>query len=248
MTPRNLRLNLAILTAAALVGAAAAAPAQTSTGRYAPERRSEPGRLSVSAGSGALTSGDVFVVRVPGDVVQRWLAPSGTEFAAREFRVTLDEDVLAAVGLAYEATDVWSLRLDLSYSEVDMTALARTSQTVELIPYDRLTFVMAGLEVERALVRAPTHPYLLAGGAVAGISAARAEALDQTRFGLRLGAGLHWPLDPRWAVRLEIRDTIVQIEAADHEPVLVAGDRAPALEELGPQSLFEIGASIRARF
>lgn len=239
------------IAAAALLGAAAGlaavpATAQTSTGRYAPEAARRPARFTLFAGAGVLTSGDVF--SVDGATVQRWLTPGGTSFAAQRFTVTLDEDVETTLGLSYLVASGWRLRLDLAYGQMDMTALARTAEAVDLVRYDKLSAAMAAVAVEAALLSTSSYPYLLAGGVATSLSGDRTGDFDQTLLGLRGGIGFHWALDPSWGVRFEIRDTIHQIDTADHEVRLAGPGEAPAAEELGPQHFFEVGGTLGIAF
>jgi hypothetical protein len=242
-----------LLALGLVAGMVATAGAQSVTGRT---RAPEPGDGAaagsgwvVCAGAGVMTSGDLFTVVIPGGSAVAWAAPGGGAFNAYEFTVTLDEDVHTGLSLARPLPGRLWLRLDLSWSQADMTAEARVSETVELHLYDRLTVLMAGLTLERELVRARHYPYVLAGAALVDVGADGTEDFDQSRLGLRLGAGFHYGIDGRWGARFEIRDTIQQLDLEDHRPQTITGSTPPlAYRELGPQHFFELSVGIRGIF
>ena len=120
---------------------------------------------------------------------------------------------------------------------------------MELHLYDRLTVLMAGLTLERELVRARHYPYALAGAALMDVGADGTADFDQSLLGLRIGAGFHYGIDRRWGARFEIRDTIRQIDLGDHRPRTITGTTPPVeYRELGPQHFFELSVSIRGIF
>jgi hypothetical protein len=228
--------------------------AQSVTGRtrqaVPPEGEVSGGAWVLGAGAGFMSSGDLFTVVVANGSSPFWQAPGGGSFNAYEFTVTLDEDVQAGIFLAHPFVDRWWLRLDLSWSQMDMTAEARIAQTVELYRYDRLTVIMGALSIERELVHTRHFPFVLGGVALVDVGAKGTADLDQTLLGWRLGGGFQYSFDPHWAARFEIRDTIQQLDLAGHSPRTVAGTTTPAIEfeELGPQNFFELTFSIRGIF
>jgi len=214
--------------------------------QYQPyEDRAGAGRWAVSFGAGMFTSGDLFRVALPEGADPRfWTVPGGgARFYSTEFRVAVDQDVLATMGLAYHLSRRWLVRLDLGWSEVPTTAYARVSQVVDLVRWDRLTFTLAGLGLEARLASTRLYPYLMAGAALVKLSAAGAPALDQTRLAVRGGIGCQYSLDPSWGVRGEIRDTVRQFDMSRYaDDPLFSGAEFTAN---GPQNLFEISLSIR---
>jgi len=231
-------------------GEDAGAQTSTVTGRHAPVSVDPgPSRLRVTAGAGVLTSGDLFKVEVVSRNPQPWLSPAGSQFNSEEFIVTLDEDLLLSASLIYRLVGQWWLRGDLSYAKLDATAEALVGQTVELHLYDQLDFLMAGLTVERPLVSTPSYPFLLAGLAWVDIKAENEAAFDQSDLGWRLGGGYHQQFATSWGLRLEIRDTILQIDTLQHQP-LNLNPQEPELkiEQYGPQHLFELALLIQKVF
>ncbi|MFH1845715.1 MAG: hypothetical protein ABIF77_21240 [bacterium] len=225
--------------------------ATSDTGRTPGEQISEEkeSRWLLSAGAGIMTSGDLFKVMIPSGSLPDWLAPAGGEFNSDEFVVTLDEDLQTALSVAYQTVGNWWLRFDFSWSQVDATAEARVGQTVELHLYERMTFLMAGLTVERPLLSTPDFPYLIAGVTMVDLNAVNAQELDQSKTALRFGVGYHHAFDSTWGGRIEIRDTFLQLDSTDHVPAARGvGLVEHEFEEYGPQSLFEITVSITGRF
>ncbi len=228
--------------------------AQTVTGRTrppaAPAEALGHGAWVLGAGVGFMSSGDLFTVEIPSGSSAIWQTPAGGRFNAYEFTVTLDEDVQTGVYLAHAVLGRWWLRLDFSWSQMDMTAEARIAQTVELHRYDRLTVLMGGLSLERELVRARHFPYVLGGVALVDVGAKGTGDLDQSLIGWRLGAGFQYSFDARWAGRFEIRDTVQQLDFSGHHPRTIAGTTTPAIEfeQMGPQNFFELTFSIRGIF
>lgn len=231
-------------------GEDAGAQTSTETGRHAPALvEAGPARLRVTAGAGVLTSGDLFKVEVVSRNPQPWLAPAGSQFNSEEYIVTLDEDLLLSASLFYRLGGQWWLRGDLSYAKLDATAEALVGQTVELHLYDQLAFLMAGLTVERPLVSTPSYPFLLAGFAWVDIKAEHDAAFDQSDLGWRFGAGYHQDFAVSWGLRLEIRDTILQIDTSEHRPLnLNPLDPELKIDQYGPQHLFELVLLIQKIF
>ena len=220
--------------------------AQSDTGRSQVPQPTEanaglqPSRWWLAAGAGMATSGDLFKVSVAGGPA-RWLPPAGGSFQSDLFIVTLDEDVAVAMTVGYRLSSHVALRGDLSWSRLNATAEARAGQTVSLYPYERLSLLGLALVAEVPLIRTPSYPYLLAGGAVVLVDAENADELDQNVFGPRLGLGYLHAFDQRWGLRLEIRDTIVAIDTEDHRTEPAAGfEPDVTYTRIKPQHLFEL--------
>lgn len=247
-----------ILMAGLAAGAPAAAqtePPRPVTGRHAPPPRigtstpaqgEEAGPWSVAVGAGLFTSGDLFRIIVPDGTSRLWSPPLGGTFSAHEVLVTLDEDLAVSASVARRFGGRWRARCDLSWAQANATAEARVGQTVELHPWERPSFLLAGLDVECRLLHTRLYPYALAGLTFTRLSATKAAALDQTRLGLRGGGGLQLALGPEWGVRAELRDTWQQFDLGEY-------GRDPAFagctfEQLGPQHLFEMLIEARVVF
>jgi hypothetical protein len=245
-------LLLVIAAVCAPCLAVAAPVARPTSGREYQEYRDNaaPGRWAVAFGAGLFTSGDLFRVVVPGELARWWTAPGGgPRFYSRDYRVAVDQDLLAMISVAYHLNRRWQVRLDLGWSEVPTSAYVRVgdhADTAELIRYDRLTFTLCGLGIEARLLSTQLYPYLTAGPVLVKLSAAGATALDQTRLAIRGGAGLHLSFDPSWGVRGEIRDTVRRFDMSGYaaDPVF----EGAVFEARGPQNLFEFLLSVRGIF
>ena len=256
MACRLIALLWAAAAAVGLIGTLApcAGFAQSDTGRTkAPQPTPANAGLQASrwwftAGAGVATSGDLFKVSVAGGPAL-WLPPAGGSFPADLFVVTLDEDLAVAATVGYRLSSHIALRGDLSWSRLNATAEARAGQTVSLYPYERLGLLELALVAEVPLIRTPSHPYLLAGGAVVLVDAENADELDQNVFGPRLGVGYLHAFDQRWGLRLEIRDTIVAIDTEDHRTEPASGiEPDVTYTRIEPQHLFELLLQINLGF
>ena len=256
MKPRLIALLWAALAVVGLIGTLAPYTgfAQSDTGRsQAPQPAAADAGLQtprwwLAVGAGVATSGDLFKVSVAGGPAF-WLPPAGGSFPADRFVVTLDEDVAVAATVGYRLSSYVALRGDLSWSRLNATAEARAGQTVSLYPYEQLSLLMLALVAEVPLIRTPSHPYLLAGGAVVLVDAVYAEELDQNVIGPRVGLGYLHAFDRRWGLRLEIRDTIVAIDTEDHRTEPAAGfEPDVTYTRIEPQHLFELLVQVHLGF
>lgn len=246
-----MRLATGLALLACLVAACQTSPlsAQVDTGRRravasaptrhpAPQDGAQPGWF-FAAGFGLMTGGDLFQVRHRQTV--SWLAPSGSQFLSNDFVVTLDEDIDLAVTAGRRLGDRTWLRLHLSSAAIAMTALARIGQGAEVHRWDTLNVVILGLDLEYRLVQQPHFPYLLAGGAAVAVRGSQERDTDQSRLGVRFGAGYHFRLNPLWGLRLEARDNLLHLDFRGYEPPVAAGfDQAATLSERTPDHLWEI--------
>jgi len=234
--------------------------AQSSTGRTrapveeepvptTPEETREPA-WSFNLGAGLVTSGDLFRVTTSGNSGIGWAPPGGGSFVSDDFLVTLDENIGVTIGLGRRLSDRFWARLDFSTSQLNMTAEARSGQTVELYRWDQMTFNLLALTVEYHLVQQPSYPYLLAGGGATKVSGRNTGDYDQTRPSFRFGAGYSQRFLQNWSVRLEIRDTIQDLKFADYQPPVADGNLYPdmTLEELGPQHAVELLLALHGVF
>jgi hypothetical protein len=226
--------------------------AQTDTGRHADLRRHAPDTelverdWSLAIGAGVMASGDVIKVRVNSGNDLVWRPPAGGEFSSERFTVTLDEAVQIALSGAWRpARRLW-LRGDLSWARQKAAALALVGQTVEPFLYDEWDVILAGLAVEYRLTQDRTYPYALVGGVLAVVRSRHDSAVDQDRWSLRLGAGLNHDIDRRWSLRIEVRDTLVDLDLEDYRPT-AAGVPNPnlSIQTSQPQQFWEIFAAIR---
>jgi len=198
---------------------------------------------SLQIRGGMMTSGDIF--RVNTAVARTWTPPVGGDtFSSDKFKVTLDENFMAGMGIGYAINEDVTLRLDMDMSQLDATALARTGQTVIPVLYDEITFMTYALDIETRLMRTRNHPYLLAGLVLCTVDG-KGETLDQTRTGFKLGLGFEADIAPNWAFRFEAVDTIIQVDTDEHRESL--GEEI-LFSELGPQNLFGFSGGLLVRF
>jgi hypothetical protein len=219
--------------------------AETGRRRSIADEDTRPVRWSFAVGAGIMASGDLFKVRVPSGNDLLWQAPGGSAFNSDRFTVTLDEDLQITLVGSWQAASRLFLRGEFSWARLQATALAIVGQTGEVVPYDEISFYLTGLAAEYRLIAGRTTPYLLGGGAWVVVRSAGDAGLDQSRPGFRFGAGLHHAWGGRWALRGEIRDTLVDLDLTDYRP-RAAGVAAPNIElqSLAPQHLWEIFVSL----
>ncbi len=244
---------LSLLIGLSLLVFPVSAAGATDTGRspgVSAGARSES-RWAFCGGLGVFASGDLFqaeLVPKP-ESLPTWYTPGGAPFKSDEFVVTLDEDLQVGATVFFRLQSRLWLRADWSWAQVDATAEAWASAVVDLHLYDRLTIMSFGLAAEYALLGGRTFPYVFGGGAVVTVTAAHAQGIDQNRFGPRLGVGFQQDLGSYWAGRVELRDTILQIETTGHEEhMVVSTGQAFEFLQFGPQHLVELTASIRMYF
>lgn len=237
------------------VAAQTSTPPRRSTGRHLPPARQdpaakdlsfpvyrEPQRWSVSFGAGLLSGNDLFKVVFPTPPAT-WVLPSGLVVSQpHSLRVTLDEDLLLAGSVSYHLPPRWQVRCDLGWSEVDATAEVKDLQTVTLHPYDRISFFSAALAGECRLTTTRSYPFVQGGVALLDVGARSAAGLDQTALAWRLGLGFHWGFRGGWGLRAEVRDTIRQLDLAEHGELAFTG---LDYREAGPQHLYELSLQVR---
>jgi len=234
--------------------------AQSSTGRHRAPVEEEPveespeevreSAWSFNVGAGLFTSGDLFRVTTEGNSGSSWAPPAGGSFISDDYLVTLDEDIGVSIGLGRRLSDRWWLRLDFSASQLAMTAEARSGQTVSLYRWDQMSFNILALSAEYRLVTQASYPYLLIGAGATKVAGSSTSDYDQTRPSFRFGAGFNQRFLQSWSLRLEIRDTIQDLQFADYQPPVVEGNLYPDmnLEEMGPQHAVEILLALNASF
>ncbi len=233
-----------------MLAVASVAHAQSDTGRHRPvPAPPAPAQSQRAAGSawhvvlnlGLASAGDLFGASAGGSVP--WNPEGGPSFGSPEFVVTLDEAFLYGVSVLRDLGPWISLRADAAFTRLPMTAEARVGETVRLYEYDDLSITTFGLVVEGRLTRAASHPYLFAGAGATIAGGAQTDAYDQTVLAGRFGAGFHQVLAPSLALRLEICDTLQDLDFADYSPpVDLPIYPAVEVENLGPQHI--LGATL----
>lgn len=250
---RNLLLIVGLLAVLATDAAS-----QTSTGRHRVQREeAKPDadatprdhQWYLTLGAGLATSGDVLRIRTAGTSGIEWAPPGGQSFSSPDVRLTLDEGIAMVVGGGRQLTPRWWARGDIGISSIDLAAEARRGEVVEALLWDRFSLLTASLGLEYRLVELPSYPYLLAGFGLVMISDDGDGQFDQTRPAWRLGAGFHQVVSGTWALRLEVRDAVAELDLADYVPPVV-GALSPEfeVEELGPLHVFELSAALAGCF
>lgn len=251
---RTLRWSHGLLVLAFLCLAAVPVAGQSDTGRHRDEdyeaaQQQSWQRWWFSGSVGAMASGDLFKVTVKSGVNPPWLAPIGGEFRSDKYTVTLDEDVVWALGLGLRLSRRIGLRADLSWATLPVTAEARVGGTVQLYPYEFLQVVQLAVALEARLLATPSSPYLLLGASLVRVGAEQATELDQSHIGARIGIGYEHSLGRSWSLGAEIRDTIVSLETAQHSPATPSPQYPDiTFTEVTPQHFFELLLQVRLNF
>ncbi len=238
-------LAILVLVAAVLPAAAQQRPTNPVSGRTPVEREVMASRPAweFSFGAGVLSGGDLFQVR--SEAVRSWDPPAGAPFNSDKYTVTLDEDLLLAMTLAYVPRPTWKLRLDLAWSEVQASAMARFGETVVVVPYDEVSFTSIGVGVEGVMADAGRfRPYLLAQALLVFVGSSGGD-LDGVRPGARFGLGLQAIVGPNWSFRAELSDTVLQVDSDDHRDAL---EEPFEFTEYGPQHLLGATGSVSVSF
>jgi len=238
------------------------AGAQPTTGRHRADRtdRQEEatvegydernGRWALIASAGALAGGDLVRVRTGGSAGIPWDPPGGPEFRSDSFQLTLDESIAVNLGLARRLGErVW-LRLGVTAAQLDVAAQARVGQTAEVFRWDQLAVLIAGLDAEYRLVRAPSYFFLATGLSVLRLAGDGDDGLDDTALALRLGAGFHQHLAPGWGLRLEVRDNLAGLDHDGYRPPVVGDTVYPdiTLDDAGTDHFWELLVSMQTVF
>jgi len=255
-------MHRALLMAVAMLLLVACAMAQTSTGRHRTERPpaatdqenqgdggADGWTYFVSAGAGLATGGDVARIRTADVSGILWDPAGGTSFASHNILLTLDENLGLAVGMGRRLSRAFWLRVDGSASTLDLAAEARVGEGMEVYLWDRLSVAMATAALEYRLTDQPSFPYLVAGAGLMVVSGESDDQFDQTRPTVRLGAGYEQRFMAPWSFRVEIRDSITDLDLEDYVPP-VEGNLVPdySLENKGPTHVFELLLTLTGAF
>ena len=120
---------------------------------------------------------------------------------------------------------------------------------VEIFGWDRLSFTLLWVEAEYRLTAQRSFPYVLVGGGLAIVSGEFDSQFDQSRPLLRFGAGWQQAIVGQWALRMEVRDAIIDLDFDGYVPP-VEGSLLPeyAIEDRGPVHAFEILLTLAGYF
>jgi hypothetical protein len=188
-------------------------------------------------------AGDLF--QVVDDYTHPWAKPNGTEFSAERFEVTLDEDVVLSAEFAADITSTSRLRVLLHWTEMDGTALANDSQTVIPVFWDRFSLFRVGLVWEQALSDTRLRPYVAAGVSHLMFNSTAVQ-LDQSGLAPIVAAGLLYNMNSRLTFRLELMDSVRQVETQQLVGTLYP--EGTDLRERGPQHVVDATLGLVLRF
>lgn len=223
--------NLGLLLGAILLlsGAEAAAQDRSNTGRHKPQPVEPvttaadtvpapppaPGWFLGMTG-GAAAGSDLFSVDVVNGTPTPWV--SDAPFVADQFNATLDGAAEFSIFAGRRMGDRVTLRGDLCWSDMAVSAEAKTGQVGDVYRYDSFGVLTMALGAEFRLVRTASHPYLGASLAAVQLSPGHATGLDQTNLGGRISLGYQKVLDRQWSLRLEGRVTRTGFSVGDWKP------------------------------
>ena len=226
---RTATLSLLLVATLLLQGAAARAQSRSDTGRHkvepvkpvpaaadtVPAPPPAPGWFLGMTG-GASAGSDLFTVDVVSGTPVPWV--SEAPFVSDHFDASLDGAAEFGLFGGRRLNDRISLRGDLTWASMPVTAEARTGQVGDVYRYDTMSVLTLAIGAEYRLVRTASHPYLGASLAAVSLSPDREVGLDQTNLGGRLSLGYQKVLDPRWSLRVEGRVTRTGFSVGDWVP------------------------------
>lgn len=241
----------------------AVAQTRSDTGRHKPEPpvQKEEDEASGSKASfparpwhfglslGAQGGSDLFRVEVIDGPPVPWDPETGGGFQSGRFTTNLDRNFSMGLFLSRDLGKIWSVRFDLGYSRMDVAAEALIGQTGAVFLYDRMDVLNLGLGMEARLAQARSYPYALMSFLVSHLGPVRAEELEQTNLGGRLGLGFFHPFQEIWGLRVEARVAGTGFSVGDYVPQSSTADQ-PVIEYTSEDHLvfFEFMVGLQASF
>ena len=224
-----------LLVLALLVPVAASAQTRSDTGRHKPKPPVATDGDSTSTGQSArsgavahpwhfgITGGvqggsELFRVEVVDGPAVPWDPDTGGGFQTPRFTASLDRNFSFGLYLSRDLGSVWTIRADLGYSRMDVAAEALVGQTGAVFLFDRMDVLNLGLGVEARLTGAESYPFVNASILVSQLDPVRAEGLEQSNLGGRLGLGYFHPIQEVWGLRFEARITGTGFSVGDYVP------------------------------
>jgi hypothetical protein len=239
-----------------MLATAAAACAQSDTGRHHPVPAPTQSEVSakvtgstwyIGLNFGLPSGDDLFRVRAGGSTP--WDPEGGAPFGSSDFTVTLDEGFAYGVSILRDLGPWLRARADATFAQLPMTAKARVGETVRLYEYDAMSVAMFGVGFEARLTSAPSHPYLAIGVGTTVAGGVRTDAYDQTVLAARFGVGYQQVLATSLALRLEICNTMQSMDFEEYRPPTSRGEYPNVtVENLGPQNILGFTAGLVANF
>ncbi|MCK9995832.1 MAG: hypothetical protein KAH56_06090 [Candidatus Krumholzibacteria bacterium] len=186
-------------------------------------------RWHIGISGGVQGGSDLFRVETIDGFPVPWDPDTGGGFQSSRFTAALDRNFSFGLYMTRDLGSVWSVRADLGYSRMDVAAEALTGQTGAVFLFDRMDVLNLGLGVEVRLVRAPSYPFLNASMLVSHLGPVRAEDLEQTNMGGRLGLGYFHSSHEVWGLRAEARMSWTGFSIGNYVPQSELSDQ-PALD------------------
>jgi len=215
------------------VGAFAQSRSDTGRHKPAPPAVTEDDTLSTSKGQGAgpvtrrwhlgVSGGvqggsDLFRVEVVDAPGVPWDPDTGGGFQSSRFTASLDRNFSFGLFVTRDLGWVWSVRADLGYSRMDVAAEALIGQFGAVFLFDRMDVVNLGLGMEARLARAASHPFVNISALASLLGPVRADKLEQTNLGGRLGLGYFHSFHEVWGLRAEARLSWTGFSVGDYVP------------------------------
>jgi hypothetical protein len=146
---------------------------------------------------------DLFRVEVINGPPVPWDPAHGGGFQSARFTTSLDRNFSLGLFVTRDLGSIWSVRMDLGYSRMDVAAEALVGQTGAVFLFDRMDVTQLGLGMVARLAQADSYPYALMSLLVSYLGPIRASDLEQSNLGGRLGLGFFHPFQEIWGLVLE---------------------------------------------
>jgi hypothetical protein len=255
-----------LLVLALLVPVAASAQTRSDTGRHKPkppavaaDDSTSTGRSASSGavirpwhfgiGGGVQGGSDLFRIEVINGPSVPWDPDTGGGFQSPRFTASLDRNFSFSLFLSRDLGSVWSIRADLGYSRMDVAAEALVGQTGAVFLFDRMDVLNLGLGMEARLTGSVSYPFFNASILVSHLGPVRAEGLEQSNLGGRIGLGYFHSIQEVWGLRGEARISGTGFSVGDYVPQSELPDQ-PVLNYESQDHLvfFEFLIGIQANF
>jgi len=244
-----------------LIPGSVAAQSRSDTGRHQPKppaqdkEEATPKTPAVTRRwhfglTGGMQGGsDLFRVEVVDGPPVPWDPDNGGGFQSARFTVTLDRNFSMGIYLSRDLGSVWSVRMDLGYSRMDVAAEALLGQTGAVFLYDRMDVTNLSLGMVARLAQAASYSYALMSVVASHLGPASADDLEQTNLGGRLGLGFFHPFQKIWGLVLEASLARTGFSVGDYVPQSTTTDQ-PVLDYTSEDKLyfFEFQIGFQASF
>lgn len=199
---------------------APAAVTEDDTSSTAKVRKSDPvvHRWHLGASGGVQGGSDLFRVEVINGPPVFWDPETGGGFQSPRFTASLDRNFSFGMFLARDLDSVWSVKVDMGYSRMDVAAEALVGQVGAVFLFDRFDVLNLGLGLEARLAKAASYPFVNASILVSYLGPIRADDLEQTNLGGRLGLGYYHSFHEVWGLRAEARLSGTGFSVGDYVP------------------------------